>query len=429
MKHRNHGIRKLCDCARRNWSKCPHAWYFNFKPRGGRPFMFSLDVELDTHVESKEAAQTEADRIRGEIRAGTFVRAADRRKAAALAPVVAEAVTLDTFATKYLENKVKPSGKDTWTNDKHMLNRVAAFTRLDGARLGAVPLSAITEDDLEAFHASLRAKGRAASTLNQYVQVLQDAFRWATKKGYLTRNPISEDAALKRGKIAQRARRLVADVLEKDGKVKEPGEERRLLAATTKNPGMQRLTIAALETGCRRGELLALRWADVDRPAGVLHVRAVEQGAKKTGQARTLPISTRLDGVLEMAKTDPAGKDYTADQYVFGDCGARVQNTKRAWENACTRAGIEDLHFHDLRHEAASRWLEAGWPIHHVQAMLGHANVSQTSTYLNAGRLGLQESMQRFDPARCKPVVISPTVEHPLDHNEANTSTEQVTVN
>jgi Phage integrase family len=78
---------------------------------------------------------------------------------------------------------------------------------------------------------------------------------------------------------------------------------------------------------------------------------------------------------------------------------------------------------------AASRWLEAGWPIHHVQAMLGHANVSQTSTYLNAGRLGLVESMQRFDPSRCKPVVISPAGEHPLDHNETTTTAEQVTVN
>jgi integrase len=67
---------------------------------------------------------------------------------------------------------------------------------------------------------------------------------------------------------------------------------------------------------------------------------------------------------------------------------------KRAWTNACARAGIDDLHFHDLRHEAGSRLLEAGWPIHHVKEMLGHANLS----YLNAGRMGLQDSMQRFDP-------------------------------
>jgi integrase len=61
-----------------------------------------------------------------------------------------------------------------------------------------------------------------------------------------------------------------------------------------------------------------------------------------------------------------------------------------------------DLHFHDLRHEAGCRWLEAGWPNHHVQEMLGHANLSQTSTYLHAAEMGLQESMRRFDVARGK---------------------------
>ena len=59
-----------------------------------------------------------------------------------------------------------------------------------------------------------------------------------------------------------------------------------------------------------------------------------------------------------------------------------------------------DLHFHDLRHEAGCRWLEAGWPIHHVQEMLGHANLSQTSTYLHANELGLQESMSKFDTGK-----------------------------
>jgi len=59
-----------------------------------------------------------------------------------------------------------------------------------------------------------------------------------------------------------------------------------------------------------------------------------------------------------------------------------------------------DLTFHDLRHEAGSRLLESGWPLHHVQEMLGHANLSQTSTYLNGTRIGLQESMQRFDSTR-----------------------------
>jgi len=59
-----------------------------------------------------------------------------------------------------------------------------------------------------------------------------------------------------------------------------------------------------------------------------------------------------------------------------------------------------DLHFHDLRHEAGSRLLEAGWPLHEVQQMLGHANIQQTSTYLNATLNGLHKSMKKLDRTR-----------------------------
>lgn len=70
--------------------------------------------------------------------------------------------------------------------------------------------------------------------------------------------------------------------------------------------------------------------------------------------------------------------------------------------------GLVDLHFHDLRHEAGCRWLELGWPLHHVQEMLGHANLSQASTYLHASEMGLQQSMRRFDAARGNVVAIEP---------------------
>ena len=65
-----------------------------------------------------------------------------------------------------------------------------------------------------------------------------------------------------------------------------------------------------------------------------------------------------------------------------------------------------NLHFHDLRHEGAARLLEAGWLLHHIQHMLGHAPIAQTSTYLNATVRGLHKSMQEMEQSRaaCKPV-------------------------
>ena len=70
------------------------------------------------------------------------------------------------------------------------------------------------------------------------------------------------------------------------------------------------------------------------------------------------------------------------------------------WSNAhaLTAASLKtykqiDLHFHDLRHEAGSRWLERGVPLHHIKNLLGHTNISQTDTYLNASTVDLQKSM------------------------------------
>ena len=85
------------------------------------------------------------------------------------------------------------------------------------------------------------------------------------------------------------------------------------------------LIIAAIETGCRRGELLALQWADVNLLKRTLLVRAVEEGARKMGRSRLLPMSTRLAGVLDLAKLNPAtGREYAPSAYVFGELGLRV---------------------------------------------------------------------------------------------------------
>ncbi len=261
------------------------------------------------------------------------------------------------------------------------------------------------------------------------MQVLTASFRWAVKKGYLSRSPITEDTVIKRTKPAQRHRRLVPDVVDATGRVTVPGEEQRLLAAS--GPRLQSVIIAALETACRRGELLALTWADIDKDRAALTIRAENA---KDAERRVLPISPRLAGVLYMARTDPAGDEYPTDAFVFGDVGQQVLNVKRAWttavlkshghepkwERGCaltlaSRAALKaiDLHFHDLRHEGASRMLEAGWPLHHIQHMLGHASLEQTSTYLNVQKDGLQESMRRFGvPAgtRCHPVANTPPV-------------------
>ena len=117
--------------------------------------------------------------------------------------------------------------------------------------------------------------------------------------------------------VAKRERHLMADVLGNKQKIKQAGEERRLLDKT--DPWLQRLIIAALETGCRRGELLSFLWADVNLARGVVTVRADNA---KSGKSRQIPISPRLGAILKMIEHDPAGNPHKPTAYVFGNVSA-----------------------------------------------------------------------------------------------------------
>lgn len=428
-RQQNRGLRKICGCPRRVWGKCRHPWHFNYKVRGGQSYRFSLDTEVDQPIKSKGEAEAAADHIRTAIRAGTFARRTEASPAAAVTP--ASALTLEAFGQKYFERVGKPASANT----RACFRQLVAFL-LNGERLGEKALAAITEDDLDVVFAQLRADGKAASTRNKYVQTVTMMLRWATKKGYLQRNPAADCESLKREQHAQRNRRL------------EPDEESRLLAVA--GPSLQRILIAALETGCRRGELLSLTWRDINFERREMTILAART---KTKAGRVLPISARLVAVLEMARHDPAGALFGPDAAVFGDVvGRPVKDIKRAWETAVMKAHGHaptwtrghalsaasrealariDLTFHDLRHEAGSRLLEQGWPLHNVSHMLGHANIAQTSTYLNASKVGLQDSMRRLDDARsrCNPVANETEIDRAPVRNEPDRDQSQSLVN
>lgn len=129
-----------------------------------------------------------------------------------------------------------------------------------------------------------------------------------------------------------------------------------------------------------------MQWKQIrlDGPRPVIVLTAAKT---KTKQHRETPISTRLRAILEMRRLDPAGDPHKPESYVFGTAtGEIVQSFKRSWAVAKLRAhGFTpqyvkgtarltaeslgqmariDLHFHDLRREAGSRWLDAGLPLH-----------------------------------------------------------------
>ena len=168
--------------------------------------------------------------------------------------------------------------------------------------------------------------------------------------------------------------------------------------------------IGALDTGCRRGEMLKIQNKQVDWRHR--WIRILKEHSK-TEVARVIPFEagSRLEKLLRRrAFLGP-------DAYVFGEAttGAYVASLRSAWETLLllangikpTRAGSGkrvsnrkalaqiDLHWHDLRHEALSRLADDGVPVHELQLLAGHASITTTQRYMNARASSLAESMRQ----------------------------------
>jgi integrase len=137
-----------------------------------------------------------------------------------------------------------------------------------------------------------------------------------------------------------------------------PGELERLLAAckTSRCRWLPAVIQLAVETGMRRSELLGMRWNDLD-----LKARTVLLRNTKNGLPRTVPLSTSAINVI---KETPR---YGDTVFIISPNALRL-----AWERLTRRAGVSGLRFHDLRHEAVSRFFEKGLNVPEVAMISGH---------------------------------------------------------
>ena len=165
----------------------------------------------------------------------------------------------------------------------------------------------------------------------------------------------------------------------------QAGEYDRLLEAarTRKNPWIEKVIIFAIETAMRRGEILALEWSEVN-----LERRSVTILEAKNGYSRTIPLTPKAYALMQ-------GLDRTDDK-VF----PLTKNVlKMAWGRMMTLAEIEDLQFHDLRHEAVSRFFEMGLTVPEVASISGHRDMKMLMRYAHANEAVVLEKLQNLDCA------------------------------
>jgi integrase len=323
----------------------------------------------------------EAERIRTAIRDGSL------HAPAATAPQVADAGAPLTF-TEFAEIWKQRRGKDLVRprDNDYPLGKIVAFAvpHRSGAVFGDLPLAAITSDDIEAFRDWRKEQGLSTVTVNHDLKLLRKMLNWGIRKGHVEKTPF---------KIGPVAAISLEKEMPRDWRFEREEDEQKLLDAA--NPHLRGVVTALLDTACRLGEILSLQWRDVSLERREMTIRAHKA---KTRTARLVPVSTRLASISEMRKLDSAGKEFPAEAYVFGNAvGERVKSVRTAWENATEAAGLTGLQLRDLRHEAGSRFDEAGVPITYTSKILGHTNLNTMSRYLNIHRRGLRP----LPPSRC----------------------------
>lgn len=190
-----------------------------------------------------------------------------------------------------------------------------------------------------------RLKTITETTVNRDIECLRHLLYWAVDEGFIATNPIARIRM-------ERERRKKRPVL-------SYAEEKLLLEAAS--PHLRNITIVALDTGMRRGEILHQRFEDIDFARRLLYVT---HSKTPEGEAREIPLTGRVFQLLfENQKTEGL---------IFTFKGKSIRSLKTAWKTAIRKAGIRRTRFHYLRHTFNTRLLELGVVREVRMALLGH---------------------------------------------------------
>jgi integrase len=306
---------------------------------------------------STTLARDEARRLLREVDLGTDPLA--HREASREAPTLTDLA--ERFTAEYLPKKRERTQADCrWYLDKHIL-----------PPLGHLKVHAVAHTDIERFHT--RLSQHAPVTANRCVALLSLLFTLAGEWGLRTDNPAK---GIERNQENRRQRYL------------SPEEIARLSQALAAHPSRQSANVVRLLllTGARKGEVLSMRWEDLDLAAGVW---TKPSAATEQKREHRVPLSAPARELL-------AGIERSGP-YVFpGDTAEEPQgDIKRFWSAVAKRARIEGARIHDLRHTYASVLASSGASLPLIGALLGHTQAATTLRYSHLFDDPLRQATER----------------------------------
>lgn len=304
-------------------------------------------------------------RMLAELLAGTYGKEPDAEK---------EIPTFEKFSSDFIESYVVPHNKPSEQENKRMHLRVHLLPFFGDKRLDAIGPADFDKYTAEKLRAKLGHK-----TINMHLSTLRRALVLAQEWGLLEMVP-----PIRRLKEAKPEFRFL-DFDEAD----------RLVEGAA--PEWRAMIVLGLKTGMRLGELLAVRWEDVDLQTGRVMVRRNyvrgKIGTPKSGKAREIPLSDEAIAALKKHR-------HLRGELVFCDEKGEFLSkgeTKHPLWRACKKATIERIGWHVLRHTFASHLAMRGAPAKAIQELMGHSTIEMTMRYMHLSPDARRDAVKLLD--------------------------------
>ena len=272
---------------------------------------------------------------------------------------------------------------------------------------GKKPLHLITTREVEAYARDRTAKVKGA-TVNRELALLRHLFNIAMDSGYTDQNP------------ARPVKRYPESAWRHKFFFSEP-EIKRLISASA--PHLKPILALAFGTGLRKGDILGLRWDDVDLDRGIISLRM-----QKTGEYLEIPLIPMIRDLLQGIKSRAS-----ASLFVFPcpSSGQRIGDIKTAFHAALRRSGLasKGYRFHDIRRTFARMLYNQGVVLTKIQRLLGHGSVSTTERYLGVKFEETREAILMLDKPLTQALSVSVSCTPPARLPEASPEIPLISIN
>ncbi len=288
---------------------------------------------------------------------------------------------MEQYLANWLEYSVKPArAANTYKSYVNLAKNCVV------PHIGKVKIKALKQDHVKRLVVKLQDAGYAPGTIGVTVDMLKAALKTAVASGELSRN-----VAL--GVTVKQERHEITPLT---------AAQAQQFLEYVQGHRFYPLYYLALTLGLRRGELLALRWSDINLNQRTLHVRK----AKSKAGIRTLPLPQHIVDVLRDHWKFQAqerlfqGNVWQEHGMVFpGESGKPLAAATLIahFKRSLTRAGLHEIRFHDLRHTAATLMVERGVDLKTIQEILGHATLAMTAdTYAHVSSTAIKDALSRL---------------------------------